>query len=142
MSLDEEWQGSMHFFQGSPSRCADFKSFSNADIANLSGLTAAEVGFLVVKPFKKHPFLAGGTKGGQTGNAPCLKRRKEKLKQKDSSQDYHGTDCQHSKTRACPFSPEFPCQDFKAEEQYDCLGGQYAQVMAVNLFVREDQHHE
>ncbi len=54
-SLDDEWQGSAHFFQGSPSRCADFKFFSNKDMANLSGLTAAEVGFLVVKPFKKLP---------------------------------------------------------------------------------------
>ncbi len=35
-----------------------------------SGWTAAEVGFLVVKPFKKHTFLANGTNGGQTGNAP------------------------------------------------------------------------
>ncbi len=70
MSLDKEGQGSAYFFQGSPSRCADFKFFSNADIANLSGLTAAEVGFLVVKPFKKYPSLAGATNGGQTGNAP------------------------------------------------------------------------
>ncbi len=72
LSLDEEWQGRMHFFQGSPSRFADFKFFSNTDIANLSGLTAAEVGFLVVKPFKKHPFLACGARGGQTENAPLL----------------------------------------------------------------------
>ncbi len=69
LSLDEEWQGSAHFFQSSSSRCADFKSFSNKDIANLSGFIAAEVGFLVVKPFKKHP-----TNGGQTGHTPdsCL----------------------------------------------------------------------
>ncbi len=33
-------------------------------------LNAAEVGFLVVKPFKKHTFLASGINGGQTGNAP------------------------------------------------------------------------
>ncbi len=65
LSLDEEGQGSVHFFQGLPSRCVDFEFFSDTDIANLSGLTAAEVGFLVVKPFKKHP-----TNGGQTGNAP------------------------------------------------------------------------
>ncbi len=64
MSLYEEWQESVHFFQGSPSRCADLKFFSNTDIANLSGFTAAEVGFLVVKPFKKYPFLASGTNGG------------------------------------------------------------------------------
>ncbi len=62
---DEEGQGSADFFQVSPSRCADFKFFSNTDIANLSGLTAAEVGFLAVKPFKKH-----STNRGQTGNAP------------------------------------------------------------------------
>ncbi len=43
-------------------------------MANLSGLTAAEVGFLVVKPFKKHPFLASVTDGGQTGNAPAAKQ--------------------------------------------------------------------
>ncbi len=69
----EEWQGSAHFSQGSPSRCAAFKFFSNTDMANLIGLAAAEVGFLVMKPFKKYPFLARGTKRGQTGNAPgCL----------------------------------------------------------------------
>ncbi len=72
MSLDEEWQGSAHFFQGSPSRFADFTSFSNTDIANLSGFTAAEVGFLVVNPFKKHSFLASDTNGGSTRNAPDL----------------------------------------------------------------------
>ncbi len=37
-------------------------------MANLGGLTAAEVGFLVVRPFKKHTFLASGKNGGQTGN--------------------------------------------------------------------------
>ncbi len=52
-------------FKVHQSRCADFKFFSNTDLANLSGLTAAEVGFLVVKPFKKH-----STNRGQTGNAP------------------------------------------------------------------------
>ncbi len=46
----------VHFFQGSPNRYADFKLFWNTDMANLIGLTAAEVGFLVVKPFKKHPL--------------------------------------------------------------------------------------
>ncbi len=69
----KEWQGmarKVRFFQGSPSRCASFKFFSNKDMANLSGLTAGEVGFLVVKPFKKHPFLACGANGGQIGNAP------------------------------------------------------------------------
>ncbi len=39
-------------------------------MANLIDLAAAEVGFLVVKPFKKYPFLASGTNGGQTGDAP------------------------------------------------------------------------
>ncbi len=72
MSLDEKGQGSVHFFQGSPSRCASFKFFSNSDIANLGGLNAAEVGFLVVKPFKKHTFLASDTNREQTGNAPVL----------------------------------------------------------------------
>ncbi len=33
-------------------------------MASLSGFTAAEVGFLVVKPFKKFPSLARGTNGG------------------------------------------------------------------------------
>ncbi len=60
----------VHFFQGSPSRYADFKFYWNTDMASLIGLTAAEVGFLVVKPFKKHPFLASSTNGRQTGNAP------------------------------------------------------------------------
>ncbi len=54
MSLDKEGQERGYFFQGSPSRCADFEFFPDTDIANLSGLTAAEAGFLVVKPFKKH----------------------------------------------------------------------------------------
>ena len=67
----------VHFFQGSPSRCASFKFFSNTDTANLSGLNAAEVGFLVVKPFKKHAFLASGINGGKLGMLP-LKKRKAK----------------------------------------------------------------
>ena len=33
-------------------------------MANLRGFTAAEVGFLVVKPFKKHPILARVTNDG------------------------------------------------------------------------------
>ena len=70
MYLDEEGQGWVYFFQGSPRRCANFKSFSNTDMANLCGLTAAEVGFLVVKPFKKHSFLANGTNGGKSGMLP------------------------------------------------------------------------
>ncbi len=70
LSLDEKGQGSVHFFQGSSSRCASFKFFSNSGIANFAGLSAAEVGFLVVKPVKKHTFLASGINGGQTGNAP------------------------------------------------------------------------
>ncbi len=41
-------------------------------MANLCGLTAAEVGFLVVKPFKKHSFLANGTNGGEIRNAPIV----------------------------------------------------------------------
>ncbi len=72
LSLDEKGQGSVHFFQGSPSRCASFKFFSNIDIANLSGLTAAEVGFLVVKPFKKHPFLASAQMGDKLGTLPAI----------------------------------------------------------------------
>ncbi len=75
LSLYKLGQGLAHFFQGSPSRCADFKSFSNAYIANLSGFTAAEVGFLVVKPFKKHPFLASGTNGGTKWECSLLPTR-------------------------------------------------------------------
>ncbi len=77
MSLDEEDQG----------RCISFKvhqaavQISNSsrihNIANLIGLTEAEVGFLVVKPFKKHPFLDSDTYVGQTGNAPVITCAKE-----------------------------------------------------------------
>ncbi len=76
MSLDEEGQGSVHFFQGSPGRCASFKFFPDTDIANHSGLTATEVGFLVVKT----PSLPVAQIGDRPGMLPCYNGKAGKLK--------------------------------------------------------------
>ncbi len=41
-------------------------------MANLSGLTAAEVGFLMVKPFKKHSLLAVALMGTDWECSLCV----------------------------------------------------------------------